>query len=264
MISSAPQPVISLEIYNKNNSQVYLPPSHNISSPVGVGTATLGFRVNNSTGYISYYTVKIDEVNSSGVVIPPNIYNVTKNITGVGGLTYENLNTECVKDIVWPAPPGFGNCTNSDPAYNGYTGYFVKGDGQYSYLHYYKLTVTIGNPCNLTSDYSYLYVNSRGNKSGFSTDDLNFISNTDENNLSIYPNPTSELVTFVISNATDEHYTLILADMYGRDVKILMSNLLLQAGLKAQSFNIADLPAGTYTYRLLSSPLTRNGILLKQ
>jgi len=263
LISAAPQANIALEIYNKNAPQVYLPSSHTISAPVAVGTSTLGFRVSNSTGLITFYTVKIDEVSSTGALIK-SIYEVTKTITGVGGLTYENLNNECVRDNVWPAPPSFGSCTNTNPAYNGFTGYFSKGDGQYSYLRYYKLTVTIGNPCNSSTDYSYLYVNLQGNKSGIFSGDAAINTDAFEDNLSVYPNPAAEMVTFVINNNLDDHYTLILTDMYSREVKLLMVNQLMPAGRQTLCFNIADLPPGMYTYRLLSTSFTHKGLLSKK
>jgi hypothetical protein len=263
MISAAPPANIVLEIYNKNNPQVYLPPSHNHLSPVGVGTSSIGFRVNNSTGAITFYTVKIDEVYSNGNYMQ-EIYNVTKAINGASGLTYEGLNSECVRDIVWPAPPGFGNCTNTNPAYNGYTGYFIKGDGQYSYLHYYKLSVTIGNPCNQSSDYSYLYVNSQGNKADLATDDFLTDQELVENSLSVYPNPASDVVTFVIKNSIDEYYSLVISDMYGRKVKQPLNNEFLPSGTQTRAFNIADLPPGMYTYCLISPSFTSKGRFLKQ
>ncbi len=263
IISSAPQANIALEIYNKNAPQVYLPASNTISAPVAVGTSTLGFRVNNSTGLITFYTVKIEEVSSTGAFIK-SIYEVTKTISGVGGLTYENLNTDCVRDNVWPAPPGFGDCSNTNPAYNGFTGYFSKGDGQYSFQKYFKLTVTIGNPCNSSTEYSYLYVNSRNNKSGIISEESAINTDYFEDNLSVYPNPVTEMVTFVISNNSDDHYTLTLTDMYGREVKLLLVNQLLPAGRQTRCFNIADLPPGMYTYRLSSTSFTRKGLLSKK
>lgn len=262
IVSSAPQATIALNIYNKDNPQVYLAASHTISAPVAVGTASLGFRINNSAGLITYYTVKIDEVSSTGSFMQ-TIYNVTKNVSGVGGLTYENLNSYCVPASVWPANPGFGDCANTNPAYNGFTGYFSKGDGQYSFAHYYKLTVTIGNPCNSSQDYSYLYVNSR-NKSMEVFGVPNSSNDTFENTLSVYPNPASEMVTFVINNTIEDNYTLTLNDMYGRVVKMLMNSQLLPAGMQTRSFNIADLSKGMYTYRLSSTSFTRKGLFAKQ
>jgi hypothetical protein len=165
---------------------------------------------------------------------------------------------------VWPAPPGFGNCTNTNPAYNGYTGYFIKGDGQYSYLHYFKLSVTIGNPCNQSSDYSYLYVNSQGNKADLATDDFLTDQEMVKNSLSVYPNPASDVVTFVINNSIDEYYSLVISDMYGRKVKQPLNNEFLPSGTQTRDFNIADLPPGMYTYCLISPSFTSKGRFLKQ
>jgi len=150
------------------------------------------------------------------------------------------------------------------PFYTGFTGYFSKGDGQYSYLHYYKLTVTIGNPCNTSQDYSYLYVDSRGNKSLENSKESNSFNELSENTLSVYPNPASEMVTFVINNSVDEHYTLTLTDMYGRVVKLLTNNQLLLAGMQTRSYNIAGLCNGMYTYHLSSASFTRKGLITKQ
>jgi DNA/RNA endonuclease YhcR with UshA esterase domain len=87
---------------------------------------------------------------------------------------------------------------------------------------------------------------------------------TFENTLNVYPNPASEMVTFVINNTIDDNYTLTLNDMYGRVVKLLINNQLLPAGTQTRSFNIADLSKGMYTYRLSSASFTRKGLFTKQ
>lgn len=271
MVSGAPQPNIVLEILNSSNNQTYQAPSHAITTPVNVGTYTLGYRINNSTGLITYYRAVIDEVASTGSFIK-NIYDRTIVISGASGLTYEGLNSYCINSLVWPVNPGFSNCTTGIPddsplsvvGYNGYTGYFGYTNGLYSYHRYFKLTVTIGNECSSSTDYSYLYVNER-NKSadtGVNTEipDLDLSSAT---TVSVYPNPSSDYVTFMINNRNEDRLTIELTDIYGRTIIQLMHNEFLPAGESKRSYNISALLTGVYVYRLKTTTSALNGQFTK-
>lgn len=249
--------VIALEIYNKNNAQVYLAPSHNIASPVLAGTASLGYRVNNSTGTITSLTVLIDEVNSSGAFIK-NIYNRTTTINGVSGLTYENLNTYCVNSSVWGFNPGFGNC---NVGYTGYNGYFSYTNGQLSYLHYYKLTVTVGNICGSSSNWSYLYINSIGNRLANPNPDLE--KETVAVGYLVYPNPASNNLTVEISTNTDDYYAIEITDMLGKQAMQLMPLTKINKGDFKKTFDISKLQSGIYIYHIRSGTVNKAGIICK-
>ncbi len=272
MVSSAPQPNIVLEILNSSNNQTYQAPSHNIAIPVNVGTYTIGYRINNSTGLITYYRAVIDEVTSSGTFIK-NIYDRTINISGASGLTYEGLNSYCVSNLVWPVNPGFGNCTTGIPdddspssvsGYNGYTGYFGYNNGLYSYHRYFKLTVTIGNECSSSTDSSYLYVNERNKSFGAGVNnEITFTDFSIENSLSVYPNPSSDFITFIINSQKEDQFTLELTDMYGRKAMLFMENVFLPAGTSKRSYNISALPTGVYVYCLKTTTSAFKGLFTK-
>jgi len=272
MVSGAPQANIVLEIYNSASPQNYLPPSHSPTSPVNVGTYSLGYRISNSTGLITYYRTVIDEV----MVNPPglrNIYDRTIAINGASGITLENLNSCCISSTVWPVNPGSGYCTTGLPdydgsssvtGYNGYQGYFGYNNGVYSYTKKFKLAVTVGNDCNSSSDYSYLYVNNhnKSTEAGVNTEipDVDLSSAT---SVSVYPNPSSDYVTFMINNRNEDRFTIELTDMYGRTIIQLMHNEFLPAGESKRSYNISALPTGVYVYRLKTTTSALNGQFTK-
>lgn len=227
------QPSIALEIYNMNSPQNYLQPSHLISSPIQVGTASIGFRINNSTGTITSYTVIIDEVSSSGRFIK-NIYNQSKNVLGVSNLTYENLNNYCVNSTIWSPYSGFTSCTS--PTYNGYTGYFSYSNGLLTYNKYYKLTVTVSNICSSSTNYSYLYVSSIGNKTVVA--EIAEGTMKTEDVFQITPNPASDFL--YLSNLKEGKSKIEIFDLTGRN---LITKFLSE---KDKMIDVTSLRAGTY------------------
>ena len=251
-------PVVALEIYNKNNPQVYLAPSQNIASPISIGTASLGYRINNSTGTITSLRVLIQRVDNTGAVIAPGtIYDRTTTVNGVSNLTYENLNNYCVNANVWGFNPGFGNC---NVGYSGYTGYFSYTNGQLSYLNYYKLTVTVGNLCGSSTNWSYLYVNSIGNRMA---NPGSSESAKKEVTLSVFPNPATDNLTVRMNNPTDDYYQMEIIDALGRQVMILMPETKIEKGVFEKTYDISALPNGIYTYRIKSDSIYQSGILSK-
>lgn len=260
-LSSAPQASIVLEIYNKSNPQNYLSPSHSVSSPVNVGTASLGYRINNSNGLVSYFKVVVDEVSSNGSFIK-NIVEQTFTTNGVGGLTYENLNNYCARATAWPANPGYGNCNYTNPSYNGYSGYFSYSNGMYSWQKYLKLTVTVGNICGESSDYSYLYVETRNNKSLL--DDEESMDNLNVNDCSVYPNPASDNLTLTANLLADEVITLTLSDMSGRMVRTLLNREALPMGNSFKFFDISGLTPGMYIYHISAGSFSKSGKIAKK
>lgn len=239
MITPVP-PVLSLEIYNKNNAQVYLPASTNIASPVQAGTASIGFRINNSTGTITNVQVVVDEVTNAGVFVK-NVITRNSSVSGVSGLTYEALNTYCANSAAWGFNPGFGGCTG------GYTGYFSYTNGQLSLNRYFKLTVTVSNQCNSSTGFSYLLVNSIGNKMAPGAITVESPVSTEIN---AYPNPSNGHLTIAFGLETDKSLSMELTDMLGRPVMQLLSKTALQAGDFEQQYDISHLPAGAYMLRV--------------
>lgn len=253
-------PSIALEIYDYTDSQNYLSPSQNISSPIIAGSASLGYRINSSTGSISSMTVLIQEVDNTGATIQ-TIYNKTTNISDVSGLTYENLNGYCIGSSVWGFNPGFNNCTG------GYTGYFAYTNGQLSYGNYYKLTVTISNQCNTSSNWSYLYVGAINqrliNPNQSETYDVSSIENKIDQTMAIYPNPVTNQLTIEFNQPTDDVVEISLTDVLGKQTQVLMSSTNVKKGNFKQTFDVSMLPAGLYSYQIKTSNTIQTGMISK-
>ncbi len=255
-------PSIALEIYDYTDSKNYLLPSQNIGSPIIAGTASLGYRINSSTGSVSSMTVLIEEVNGiTGAVIPPTIYNKTTNISDVSGLTYENLNGYCIGSSVWGFNPGFNNCTG------GYTGYFAYTNGQLSYGNYYKLTVTISNQCNTSSNWSYLYVGAINQR--LINPNQSEISNASSKekitnqNISIYPNPVTNQLTIEFNQPTDDAIEISLTDVLGKKTTVLMPSTNVKKGNFNQTFDVNKLPTGIYSYQIKTNNTIQTGMISK-
>jgi hypothetical protein len=252
-------PSIALEIYDYTNPQNYLTPSHNIGSPNLVGTSSLGYRINSSTGSISAMTVLIEEVDNTGAYIQ-TIYNKTTNISDVSGLTYENLNGYCIGSSVWGFNPGFGSCAG------GYTGYFSYTNGQLSYGNYYKLTVTISNQCNTSSNWAYMYasaINQRivnPNQKEF----VNDANNVENEKVILYPNPVSNQLTIEFNNETDNVVEILLTDVLGKQTTTLMPSTTIKTGIFNQTFDVSKLPNGMYTYQIKLNNTIKTGMISKQ
>lgn len=249
-------PTIALQIYNKNSPQNYLAPSQNIASPIQMGTASLGYRINNSTGTITLLTVLVEEVTNTGALIK-QVYNRTTNVSGASGLTYENLNNYCVNATVWnPVIPGFGNC---NAGYSGYTGYFSYTNGQLSYQKYYKLTVTVGNSCGSSTNWSYLYVNSIGNRMANPNTEVENLEST----ISVYPNPAIDNLTVEINALSDDYYEMEITDIPGKQALVLMPLQNINKGIYKRTFDISKLQKGIYSYHIISGKMKKSGVIFK-
>ena len=246
-------PVVALQIYNKNNPQTYLAPSQNINSPILCGSASIGYRINNSTGTITYLTVLIEQVSPYKL-----IYNRTTTVNGVNNLTYENLNNYCINSTIWGQYSGFESCNTG--SYTGWTGYFAYTNGLLSYNKTFKLTVTVGNQCGSSTNWSYLKVNSINNK-------MVKADNENGNNLAekllVYPNPASDQVTVRFNNLSEENYQIDVLDMTGRQVLMLLPYTKIEQGIFEKSFDISILRKGIYSYRVKSTTSMRTGLISK-
>ncbi|MGV8112013.1 MAG: T9SS type A sorting domain-containing protein [Lentimicrobium sp.] len=246
-------PVVDLEIYNKDNPQIYHDPSQNINLPVLCGSASIGYRINNSTGTITFLTVLVEQVSPYKL-----IYNRTTTVNGVNNLTYENLNNYCINSTVWDQYSGFASCNTG--SYTGWTGYFAYTNGLLSYNKTFKLTVTVGNQCGSSTNWSYLKVNSIGNK--MATAD-NETGNNRAEELLVYPNPASDQITVQFNNLTEENYQIDVVDMTGRQVLLLLPETKIAKGIYEKSFDISILRSGIYSYRVKSATRIKTGLISK-
>lgn len=253
-------PVLNLEIYNTywtDPSNTYLPASQNINSPILTGALSAAFRINNSVGNVTGYNVTIDQVDNTGNLIK-NIYNkayTTNNISTVGT---QNLNSYCITSSVWSPYTGINSCNSTNPNYSGYTGYWGYNNGQLSVGNYYKITVTLYNPCSNATNYSYIYVNNGGMRLANNYGEKNNLSEPTENTYHItsFPNPAQNQLHIGVQSDNEDIISIQIFDLSGRLIETIADNYPVQKGENYFEKDISHFANGFY---LLKSK-TNNGI----
>lgn len=255
-------PIVStnLEIYDYTNPGVYLAPSTNIASPNLVGTATIGFRVNNSTGNFTSMEVKVDKFVSG--VFSGNVFTQSKAYSGATALTYEGLNGYCVpvSAYAWGTLPGIsGNtCTVTSPSsYIGEKGFFAYTNGLYSYNNTYKLTITLSNACGSSVRYAYIKPVAINQRLANTTTTIELNSNK----ALVYPNPVTNEFSINFVNDADDVYNINLFDVTGKLVKQIATNAAYAKGSQILQVSTVDLPQGIYTYKINSTNLNTTGLI---
>jgi len=259
-ILSAVTPNLNLEIYNTywtDPSNTYLPASQNINSPILTGALSAAFRINNSVGNVTGYNVTIDQVDNTGNLIK-NIYNkayTTNNISTVGT---QNLNSYCIASSVWSPYTGINSCNSTNPNYSGYTGYWGYNNGQLSVGNYYKITVTLYNPCSNATNYSYIYVNNGGMRLANNYGEKNNLSEPTENTYHItsFPNPAQNQLHISVQSDNEDIISIQIFDLSGRLIETIADNYPVQKGENYFEKDISHFANGFY---LLKSK-TNNGI----
>ncbi len=255
-------PQLNLEIYNTNftsPANTYLPASTNPSSPIISGAYTSGFRFSGSTGNITGYNITIDQVNNNGVFVN-QIYNKTFSTNNVSSVSPLSLNTLCVDAIVWGAnvPPIISACSSTNPTYNGYTGYFGYLNGLLSLGNYYKISVTLNNPCSNSSAFSYIYINGL-NKPSQSTSTTENVS--ESGSVLVFPNPAKDNITFKLGNLSSGKYSIYLFDLAGKKVATIAESQNMERRNLSIDYDTKELPNGVYSYVIKSNAFTKNGIV---
>jgi hypothetical protein len=254
-------PNINLQVYDYTSPQTYLSPSQNISSPRNVGSSSLGFRVSGSSGNITEMKVKVEEYTSGGSLVG-TILEQTKTVNNITSFTYENLNNYCVPSSVWGINPGFGNCSVSNPGtYSGYSGYFSYSNAMFSSGKYYKLTVTLSNPCSNTSNWTYLYVNAINQRVSQYNTETSIEENSAGTNVTLFPNPANTEVNIKLVNSIDDNYTITVFDGTGKLIKTLANNQNLSKGEHIIQMQTTDMAQGIYTFKITSGSINKAGMI---
>ncbi|MEW6772877.1 MAG: T9SS type A sorting domain-containing protein [Bacteroidota bacterium] len=265
-ILSAVTPNLNLEIYNTywtDPSNTYLPASQNISNPILTGALTAGFRINNSTGNVTGYNVNIDQVDNTGNLIK-NIYNKTYITNNISTVAPQQLNSFCIPSSVWSPYTGINACNSSNPNYSGYTGYWGYSNGLISVGNYYKITITLYNPCSNASNYSYIYVNNGGMKL-MENPDTSTKYFKDIFKANIFPNPSKDIINFNIQTEKDDYYTIQIFDLTGRLLFTPFENIFLNSGENNLQCDIRHLNPGTHLCIIRSkNGITKNHLLVVQ
>lgn len=80
---------------------------------------------------------------------------------------------------------------------------------------------------------------------------------------SCYPNPVNNTVTFEYLLPARSNVKIIITDLQGREIKRLLNNAATEPGLSKNSFDISDLHAGVYLFKLESNDFVKAGKFTK-
>ncbi len=252
LVNGPPTPAsVSLTINSWTVPGVPQPPA---TSPPGVssGAYSASFNLDNSTGYITYYTIQIQQVDcATGAFIrdiyPATTTNVPGSLSSLVAVPFNVLEVPAIPALGWAGGQGFfaahalGNC--------------------------YLVTVTAGNPCSMSSAFSYLRFNCTCFNGGGNEDRSSEEDNIPQpgiklgNSFKVFPNPVASLLTFDYTVKKEGKVTVIISDETGRTVfsEIFFHN----ENTNRYTFDTKDLKTGLYLYRFITPAAEYTGKFLK-
>lgn len=187
-----------------------------------VGGASLAINGSYSSGYIDWYQLTLQEVNSTtGANIGSPIANSwSTQQSAAPNYSLSNIISQNINSLTTP------------------NGYFISN---FSASKVYKLTLTVGNACGQSSQWGYFWSNNQFGR--LANPDL---IGTDANNgISIYPSPANEQLSIQYNTSLESKVAVNLFDATGRNV--LSSNQTATAdGTNTMTINVASLPNGIY------------------
>jgi hypothetical protein len=214
------------------------PASHNIASPCPASIYSASINMGNSQGDITYYSLKIDEVDCSAGAVISNIYTGPQvSVTGASQLTAIGLN---------------------DLTINGSTGYFVN-----KCCRCYRVEATIGNACGSSTDYSYIKFTVNCNclwSGGGGEERSDARQQSSHVGVRVAPNPMTDFIRFLPdeTGALPAVRALTVFNALGA-VVIRLDSPDLSRPLAAER-----LPAGMYSYLLEAEAGPLSGKFVKQ
>ncbi|MDQ3110495.1 MAG: hypothetical protein M3R17_11425, partial [Bacteroidota bacterium] len=167
-------------------------PSHTLPG-VLVGGLSLSLNGSYSSGYIEWFQLTLQEVNATtGANIGSPIPNNWSTPQSAAGISY-SLATIVSQNV---------NSLSS----------------AYFYLNFnvakrYKLTLTVGNTCGQSSEWSYFWCNSQTGRMA----NPNLITG-DDSGISLFPSPANEQLQIQYNAALESNVTVSLVDASGRNV----------------------------------------------
>lgn len=245
-VNGTPSPAtVDLTINSYLNPGIPVPPSTSLPG-VSVGAYTAGFNINNSTGDISFYTLRVVQVDcTSGSLIQEIYPETTVEVSGVTGLVALSLNTLNVPPI-----PALG--------WSGGQGFF----GAQGMNNCYRMQVTIGNACNSSSQWSYLSVNCVCfDDPGLDDRSAGVGNSLYQDEVLLFPNPVHSVVQLKHTASVSGQGALQLFDGSGR--LVYSQELSVQVGEQQHEWNMEDQAAGLYHYRLISPSGNFSGRFVK-
>ncbi len=268
-VLSGISPNFSLEIFDYNNTNLgfcgggncYLPASTNINTPNNVGSQSISFTVTGNTGNITTLNVNVVEFdNLLGIPIGPVIINEDRNWFNNNTVTNLNLNNFCAPLSTWlTTPPSTApTCNISSPSggYSGFKSYFVSQTTSIAFK-YYRLIVTLRNPCSSTSKYAYLYFNTNTSNRAAITDLHNLENNSCK--VSVNPNPAQNELNFNFINKSGGSILIQLFDISGRVVKTIKKDDLNGSEEQHIKTDVQNLENGTYFWEVSCNEFNKFG-----
>ena len=251
LVNGPPTPAsVSLTINGWVTPGVPQPPAANPPG-VSVGIYSASFNINNSTGYITYYTIGIDQVDCTTGAFIREIYPATTtsapgSLSSLTAIALNQLDVPAIPTLSWPGGQGFfannsmGNC--------------------------YLLHVTVGNECSSSAASSFLKFDCTCFNGGSGEDRS---AGEEESNTEVqpemlftaYPNPVISLLTFQYAMQTEGQLKVLIADRTGRVVSAESSAQ--NAGKHEFEYDARALSPGLYVYRFITPSGEYTGKFLK-
>jgi hypothetical protein len=209
-----------------------IPVSTSHTAPgIAMNTWSGSYNLNNSTGDISYRSIKVEEVTNTGVFIRDIINPAYQEaVSGVASLTALPLNSANV-----PAIPALG--------WTGGQGFFANQ----GLNKFYKITFTVGNVCGSSSDFSFVKLDASWAR-------LANNLNTSGADALVYPNPFQDQIT--IKSPFEDAAQLSIINSLGET--IFESEIHESLEIDGSSFS-----PGIYLYTISSHGDGVNGKLVK-
>ena len=249
LVNGPPTPAsVSLTINSYMYPGVPQPPA--ASAPgVPVGIYSASFNINNSTGYITYYTIEIDQVNCANGAFVRDIYPATTtsapgSISSLTAINVNQLNVPAIPALGWP----------------GGTGFFAN----HAMDNCYRVYVTVGNDCSSSTANSYLkfdctcLTGPSGEDRGADGGGSDIVETA---GFAFYPNPATSSMVFRYGLQEAGLSRLALFDPSGR----LASSALLDGreGDNVSTVDLGGLAEGIYYFRLVTPEGEHVGKFLK-
>ncbi len=212
------------------------PAAHTIVTACVVSQYSASVNVANSSGDITFYSIRIDRVDcATGAVIGGPLY--------VGG------------QVAVEGPKKLTALALNDLVINGSTGYFV---GKCNTC--YRVEVTIGNDCGSSSDFSFIRIAACLDGGSGDRESTDAEPRAKLEGIHLAPNPAEESIRFLSPemDRLPEGLRLVIFNSLG-DVMLRMEHLALDTPI-----SIGTLPNGLYAYRLETTEGAISGQFLKQ
>ncbi|MBX9851536.1 MAG: T9SS type A sorting domain-containing protein [Cytophagaceae bacterium] len=205
---------------------------------LALGIYSGSFNLNNSTGTVTFWQIQIDEVTNTGAFVRTILPTATFNVSGVSGLTAVNFNTLNI--------PAIGAPVN----WAGGTGFFANK----AFGFYYKMTMTVGNDCGSSSNWSYVKYDCFCKMGQF------IASNDNGKFVTTYPNPFDRQLTVNVPDGDIVKFSIINplgSVLYERE----FSGSETTGGVV--QVETAELPRGAYIYKMEANGESVTGQIIK-